>query len=96
MSIIATLETKLQAAFSPTMLKVWDDSVSHYGHDGATPGQVSHVSIVIVSDKFNGVSRVDRSRAAMAAIADEIKQIHALTVLKTLTPEEYEKLPKNV
>ncbi len=91
MNMIATIETKLQAALKPAVLKVKDDSVQHYGHDGAREGHVSHVAILVVSDLFAGVSRVERSRMVHKAIADEVKQIHALTQIKTLTPEEYAK-----
>ena len=92
MSVIQSMEEKLQAALVPQFLRVADDSAPHYGHDGATPGQVSHVAIVVVSDAFVGKSRVERSRMVHQTIAEEIKTIHALTVMKTLTPEEYEKL----
>lgn len=89
MIILNAIETKLNAALKPQVLKVRDDSGAHYGHDGATPGHVSHVSILVVSDAFRGKSRVEQSRMVHAAIAEEIRQIHAITVLKTLTPEEF-------
>ncbi len=90
MSILQIIETKLQGALSPRLLKVADDSAPHYGHDGATPGQISHVAIIAVSQHFAGKSRVERSRMVFQAIEDEVKKIHAITMLKTLTPEEYE------
>lgn len=71
------------------MLKVVDDSGAHYGHDGATPGQVSHVAMLVVSTAFAGKNRVERSRMVHSAVAEEISRIHAITALKTLTPEEY-------
>ncbi len=92
MNIIATIEARLRAALEPVELDVRDDSQLHYGHDGVTPGQVSHVAILVVSDAFSALSRVERSRLVHSAIAEEVRQIHALTQLKTLTPEEYLKL----
>ena len=89
MNILAAMEEKLQAGLSPAVLTVRDDSGAHYGHDGATPGQVSHVAIRVVSDAFAGKSRVERSRMVFAAIAEEVKQVHAITQLQTLTPEEF-------
>lgn len=90
MSILHDIEKKLQNTFLPHFLKVTDDSVHHYGHDGATPGQVSHVGIIVVSGAFAGKSRVERSRMVYMLLADEVRAIHAVTVMKTLTPEEYE------
>lgn len=92
MPILKTIEQKLQAALVPSILQVADDSAPHYGHDGATPGQVSHVAIRIVSGAFTGKSRVERSRMVHHIIGEEIKTIHALTVMKTFTPEEYSNL----
>ncbi len=84
------IRNKLLTAFSPVHLEIFDESYKHAGHAGAPPGSSeTHIGIVIVSDFFLGKSRIERSRAVHSAIADEIKIIHALTVLKTLTPEEY-------
>lgn len=91
MHLIDAMKDKLTAAFSPSHLSVADDSAAHYGHDGATPGRVSHVAILVVSDAFAGKSRVERSRMVHAAIGAEIRQVHAITQMKTLTPEEYGK-----
>jgi BolA protein len=81
---------KLKAAFAPSHLEVFDESYKHAGHAGAPPGSSeTHIGIIIVSDYFTGLSRINRARAVHAAIAGEIKKIHALTVLQTITPEEY-------
>lgn len=97
MSILQTIEHKLQAAFQPEFLRVVDDSGGHAGHAGNPTGTaVSHVGILVVSEAFAGKSRVDRHRAVHEAIADEIKQIHAITMLKPLTRAEYDALPKAV
>lgn len=92
MSILSTIEAKLRAEFAPTLLQLGDDSAAHAGHAGNPSGQgVSHISILIVSEKFAGLSRLERSRAVHAAIDSEIKMIHAITQMKTLTPGEYQK-----
>jgi len=90
MSLIRTIEIKLQAAFSPAVLRVFDESAGHAGHAGNPDGRAeTHIGIIIVSEKFSGLSRLDRSRAVHAVIAEEIKQFHAITALKMLTPDEY-------
>lgn len=96
MNILNTMKEKLTVSFKPVHIEVADDSASHYGHDGASPGTVSHVAIRIVSDAFEGKSRVERSRMAFAAIADEVRQVHAITQLVTRTAaEEQEHARKN-
>lgn len=89
MNLIAQIEAKLRAAFSPVELKIIDDSPKHYGHDGAREGEVSHVAILVVAEAFAGKPRVERARMVHAALKEEIARIHALTQLKTATPEEY-------
>jgi BolA protein len=88
MTIAQSMQEKLTAHFSPSFLRIINDSTKHAGH---LPEDIdeSHLGIIIVSDKFTGLSRVARSREVHAAVAEEIAKIHALTVLKTLTPDEY-------
>jgi BolA family transcriptional regulator, general stress-responsive regulator len=79
---------KLTAAFSPGELSVVDDSAKHAGHAGSRPEGETHFSVRIVSNAFEGLSRVERQRRVYAALADELKtHVHALS-LTTLTPAE--------
>ncbi|HEX3653345.1 MAG TPA: BolA family protein [Rhizomicrobium sp.] len=79
---------KLTVAFSPRELSVMDDSAKHAGHSGSRPEGETHFSVRIVSDGFEGLSRVERQRRVYAALADELKtHVHALS-LTTLTPAE--------
>lgn len=92
MTIAKRMHEKLEAHFAPEYLKIFDDSAKHAGHESLPEGMSeSHLGILVVSEKFTGMSRVARSRAVHEAIADEIRLIHAITALKTLTPEEYGK-----
>jgi BolA protein len=88
MTVADTIRGKLNAAFTPTELKVEDDSARHAGHSGAAPGGETHFNVRIVSKGFAGLSRVERQRRVYAALADELKaQVHALALV-TLTPDE--------
>jgi BolA protein len=91
MTIIDDIQQKLSAALTPEKMIVRDDSAAHYGHDGASPGNVSHVSIQLVSDKFEGQNRVARQRMVYQAMAEEMPKIHAITQMITLTPAEFAK-----
>ncbi len=84
----ARLETVLTGRFSPTLLRVTDDSARHAGHAGARPGGETHYSVLLVSPAFRGQSRVARSRAVHAVLAEEFADgMHALS-LTLRTPEE--------
>ena len=73
------IERALRAAFEPEMLEVHDDSHKHVGHAGAREGR--HFSVVIVSGRFAGASRVARHRLVYDALRDLIPQgIHALAI----------------
>jgi BolA protein len=88
MTMADTIRGKLTATFAPQTLEVKDESALHAGHSGARPGGETHFAVRIVSNAFEGVSRVERQRRVYAALADELKtQIHALS-LTTLTPAE--------
>jgi BolA protein len=80
-AVASSIHQKLSAAFSPTQLVVEDDSARHHGHAGATPGGESHFNVVIEAAHFEGLSRVARQRAVLAALADELAgPVHALSI----------------
>jgi BolA protein len=84
----ARLEAMLTAAFSPMQLRVEDDSARHAGHAGAREGGQTHYNVVVVSDAFQGMSRVARSRAVHAVLEAEFTGgMHALSLVLR-TPEE--------
>lgn len=82
--------------FGPVLLRIADDSARHAGHSGAQAGGQSHYSVLLVSPAFQGMSRVARSRAVHAALAEEFGPaeqggMHALS-LALRTPDEHETL----
>lgn len=84
----ARLEAMLTAAFSPTLLRVEDDSARHAGHAGAREGGQTHFNVVVVSEAFRGMNRVARSRAVHSALEAEFADgMHALS-LTLRTPDE--------
>lgn len=77
----------LAARFAPEVLTVTDESAQHAGHSGVRPGGQTHFRIYMVSNAFEGLSRVARHRAVYAALGAEMQQIHALA-LTLLVPGE--------
>lgn len=89
MSIQATIETKLNQAFSPERLVVLNESHLHAGHHHVDGGHhatfdgsgETHFRIRIVAPAFAGMSRIDRHRAVNEALAAELKAgLHALAI----------------
>jgi BolA family transcriptional regulator, general stress-responsive regulator len=88
MAVAQTIREKLTAAFAPSDLTVSDESAHHAGHAGHRPGGETHFDVRIVSEKFSGLSRVERQRRIYAALDAEFRAgLHALS-LKALTPSE--------
>jgi len=88
MRIRNAIEAKLTAALRPEKLDIIDNSAKHAGHGGARPEGESHFAVMVVSQAFEGQSRVQRQRLVYDALAEEMADhIHALE-LKTLTPSE--------
>jgi stress-induced morphogen len=86
MSIEQSLRVKIEAQFEPTHLLVVNDS---HGH---SRGIETHFTVVVISPKFEGVSRLDRSRMVSELFDEErARGLHALTQ-KTFTPAEWEKI----
>lgn len=104
MTYAERIESKVKAAFAPTVFTLVDDSHRHAGHsdriaalktpDGANghapiDGQgETHFSLTIVSDAFAGKSRVARQRMVYDVLKEELQERIHALALKTLTPEE--------
>lgn len=71
----------LTAAFAPIRLDVQDESHQHAGHAGSQPGGETHFRVYIVSDAFQGKSRIERHRMINTALAQELAGgVHALAI----------------
>ena len=81
------IEARLRAEFAPLALEVMDDSARHRGHAGAASGG-GHYRVILVSERFRGLARVERHRMVYEALAGELRQeIHALE-LNARSPDE--------
>jgi len=79
---------KLTEAFAPQSLNVEDESHRHEGHAGHRPGGQTHFRVYIVSDAFEGKSRLERHRMINALLSDELAGgVHALAIHATAPGE---------
>lgn len=81
---IDAARAQLEAAFSPTLLEVIDESHKHAGHagrQGLSLDDVSHLRVRIASEQFAGKSRVAVHRAINAALKPSFDAgLHALAI----------------
>ncbi len=83
------IEAKLRERLSASHVEVLDESHLHVGHAGAAAGG-GHFRATIVSQRFDGLSRLAAQRLVYQTLSEEMKgEIHALA-LKTFTPSEWE------
>ena len=81
MTYAERMREKLTTAFSPTSLEIVDESEAHKGHGGWREGGETHFRIRIAAPAFDGMSRVERSRAVHRVVADELaERVHALAL----------------
>ncbi|KAL5555738.1 hypothetical protein UlMin_037974 [Ulmus minor] len=73
------VESSLTSKLNPTHLEVTDTS----GGCGAS------FVVDIISEQFEGKRLLERHRLVNAALEEEMKQIHALSIKKALTPEQW-------
>ncbi len=91
MQIESRIREKLLDAFAPVHLAIENESRKHAGHaamKGLAQTGETHFNVVIVSERFDGRSRVERHRMVNETLADELAgPVHALSV-KAMTPAE--------
>ena len=85
MKVQNAVEGKLKAGLSPLHIEVINESPRH-----AVPeGSESHFRVVLVSEKFRGLSTVQRHQMVYGLLKEELSgPIHAFSQ-HTFTPEEW-------
>ncbi len=85
MGLIATaIKEKLTESFNPSHLEVIDESHKHAGHAGARAhaqehgSGESHFHVTIKAPIFENMSRLERHRAVLDILSEEMKTVHAL------------------
>ncbi|KAK1323242.1 hypothetical protein QJS10_CPA02g00454 [Acorus calamus] len=79
------VEAALNSKLKPSHLDVTDIS----------GGCGTSFSVEIVSDEFEGKRLLERHRLVNSAVSEYLKDIHALSIKKTLTPAQWEKEDKS-
>jgi len=81
MSREAAIREKLMIGLEPTRLDVINESELHAGHRSSPGTGESHFRVNVVSEKFEGKSRVERHRMINEILAEEMDGlVHALAV----------------
>jgi stress-induced morphogen len=84
MSLEASIREKIQQTFQPIYFELENESMKH-----SRGGVETHFRLIVVSDRFEGMSRVDRQRAVANLFDFEREQgLHALSQ-RTFTAKEW-------
>lgn len=84
----ARITRKLTDFFNPKHLEIINESYKHHVPEKSE----THFLVIMVSDKFNGVSRIDRQRQMHSCLDFDLKHgVHALSQ-KLFTPVEWQNL----
>lgn len=88
MKLQQQIENKLNSAFEVAYLVLENESHMHSG-----PAEESHFKLTLVSDAFEGLSKVKRHQAVYKALVEEMPKFHALA-LHTFSLEEWRASPE--
>jgi stress-induced morphogen len=91
MSLTEQLRSLISQTFAPIHYELINESAKHYGHlEG--PSTETHFKALIVSTKFEGLSRVRRQQMVYALVSPFLEAnggtLHALA-MTTVTPDEW-------
>lgn len=89
MSMEEQIKSKLEATLRPQSLILINDSHRHKGHAGDDGSGETHFRLTIVSQAFDGQSRVARQRMIYDLLGAEFKAgLHALSIRASTPVEE--------
>ncbi|MBL95062.1 MAG: BolA family transcriptional regulator [Magnetovibrio sp.] len=84
MTIEEQIRTKIEEALHPKHLEILNESHMH----NVPSDSETHFKLVIVTDQFDGKSRIERHKIINNLLALELSsQVHALSLLTLTTPE---------
>ncbi|AQS87019.1 stress response and cell division protein BolA [Neoasaia chiangmaiensis NBRC 101099] len=79
------IEAILKEALAPEVVEIHDDSARHAHHAGTRElggGGETHFNIMVISRRFNGMSRIARHRLVHDLLAQEFSSgLHALSLV---------------
>ena len=83
------IENLILKNYDPKLFYVKDVSEQHRGHQNFKEGVESHFEIIIVSEKFKNLNRIERHRMVNHSLKDEfLSDLHSV-IIRTYTIEEY-------
>lgn len=75
------IHQKLQAALSPNLLELKDESAKHAGHSGASADGQTHYALRIRAESLSNLSKVQAHQRIYAILAEEFSSgLHALSI----------------
>lgn len=90
MTRLQRIKTQLTQALTPTHLEIIDESINHHVPENAE----THFKVVIVSDEFSEMSRLQRHRKINDNLKEEFSLgLHALAI-HAFTSEEWQSKKK--
>ena len=83
------IENLILKNYEPEFFSVLDVSEQHRGHLDFKEDVESHFEIIIVSEKFKNLNRIERHRMVNESLREEfLSDLHSV-IIKTYTLEEY-------
>tara|TARA_B100000282_G_scaffold223466_1_gene166458 strand:- start:477 stop:773 length:297 start_codon:yes stop_codon:yes gene_type:complete len=86
------IENIILEKFEPYFFSVLDVSEQHRGHHSFKEDVESHFEIIIVSEKFKNIKRIERHRMVNQSLKEEfLTDLHS-AIIKTYTIDEYKNI----
>ena len=83
------IENIILKNYKPDFFSVLDVSEQHRGHLDFEEDVESHFEILIVSEKFKNLNRIDRHRMVNESLKEEFSSDLHSVIIKTYTIDEY-------
>lgn len=85
------IKEKLENGLQISHLEIINESAKHKGHAGDNGSGQTHFKLIVVSDAFEGQTRIQRHYLVYSLLDIAFKQgLHALS-MSLMTPEEFAK-----
>ena len=88
MNIIQVIKNKVMLALNVLSLEIIDESIKHKGHNFYSISNTSHLKIILISNDFAEMTKINRQKLLHKILEAEIKLIHSIS-FHLYTQKEY-------
>ncbi|GAT79210.1 BolA-like protein [Ehrlichia ruminantium] len=79
MDIIQRIKDKITSVLNVLSLEIIDESIKHKGHNSHAISNISHIKVILISNDFIEMTKINRQKLLHQILETEMKLTHSIS-----------------